>query len=270
VRETLESLARQEGVEAVVLFLDQQDDAGMRSLCASLTSECLRFEYVMIPARGLSFARNRAIALSRNDIILFIDSDAVADRGWARSLGATLERDGVGVAGGRIVPRWHGRPLLLARSRMVLSAYSMLDLGTEEMAIGRVVGASFGLHRGRLGADARFDEALGRRPGGFLGGEETDLCVRARARGLATVYNGCARVEHQVLPERTSHRWLMRRFYHAGFERALTTGSLRPSPQGRSFWDYVAYAVTLPASLLGYWRGRRSRRADRRKAQSAG
>jgi GT2 family glycosyltransferase len=165
----------------------------------------------------------------------------------------------VGVAGSRIVPRWHRPPPLLARSRMVLASYSMLDLGGDEQVVDRVVGAGFGIHRGRLGDAAHFDESLGRRPGGFLGGEETDLCVRARARGLSIVYSGRALVEHQVLPERIANRWIMRRFYHAGFERALTTGSIRPSPQGRNAWDYLAYAVTLPASLLGYWRGRLQR-----------
>jgi glycosyltransferase involved in cell wall biosynthesis len=270
VRETLESLARQVGVEADVLFLDQQDDADMRGLCAALANERISFRYVTIPPHGLSFARNRAIALSPNDVILFIDSDAVADPHWARLLAETLGRDGVGVAGGRIVPRWHGRPLLLARSRIVLSCYSMLDVGTGEMAIDRVVGAGFGVHRRHLGEDAKFDEGLGRRPGALLGGEETELCVRARARGLQTLYNGRALVEHQVLPERISNLWLMRRFYYAGFERALTAGRLRPSTQGRGFWDYVAYAVTLVPSLLGFWRGRRRRAAARRSAHSAG
>jgi glycosyltransferase involved in cell wall biosynthesis len=268
VQATLESLARQENVEAVVLFLDQQDDPRLRAWCAAHTKANLRFQYVIIPAQGLSVARNRAIELSPHDLILFIDSDAVADPGWARSLAATLERDRVGIAGCRIVPRWHRRPLLIARSRIVLNSYSMFDLGPGEVATSRVVGAGFGIHRGRLGNEARFHEAFGRRPGGLLGGEENELCTRARACGLDVIYNGNAVVEHQVLPERIAYGWVMRRFYYAGFERALTATGLQPSPRGRRFWDYVAYALTLPASLLGYWRGRRFAAAARRADQS--
>ena len=75
--------------------------------------------------------------------------------------------------------------------------------------------------------------------------------------GLKTIYNGAVVVEHQVLPDRISYRWLMRRFYYSGVGRALTKGAMRPSTTGRVFMDYVAYIFSLPALLLGYWRGRR-------------
>jgi hypothetical protein len=61
----------------------------------------------------------------------------------------------------------------------------------------------------------------------------------------------------QVLPERISYRWLLRRFYYSGVERALTKNSMRPSATGRVFMDYVAYVFSLPALWLGYRRGRR-------------
>lgn len=259
--DTLRSLGRQEGVEATVLFLDQRDGTALRELCAALDNERVRFRYIRIPPRGLSHARNQGVTAAADDIVLFIDSDAVAEPGWARNLGETLARDGVGIVGSRILARWHESPLLIARSRMVLGCYSMLDLGPDQVAVDRVVGAGFGIHRGRLGPDAAFDESLGRRPGLLLGGEETELCLRAHNRGLAIFYDGRALVHHQVLPERISLAWVMRRFYFAGFERALIAGRLPRSPRWSSGWDYLAYAVTLPATLLGFWRGRRARRA---------
>jgi glycosyltransferase involved in cell wall biosynthesis len=261
VTETLQSLARQAGVDGEVLFLNQRDDPRLREVCATLDSSRLAFRYRVIPATGLSAARNAGLALAANDTVLFIDSDAVAAPAWALELSTTLASARTAVAGGRIVPRWHRPPPVLARARIVLNCYSMLDLGPVERSVQRIVGASFGVQRARLGPDAHFDERLGRRPGGLLGGEEADLCARALARGFDVRYNGRALVEHQVLPERISYRWLMRRFYYAGMERALATGSFSPSPRDRQFWDYVAYALMLPASLLGYRAGLRVRQA---------
>lgn len=257
VRDTIDGLARQREVEADIFFLDQTDDVQMREICGAASTQNLRFNYVVIPMKGLSFARNRGIERSTNDIILYIDSDAIADPCWAYRMQETLLREGVGVAGSKIIPKWHKRPLLVARSEMVLGSYSMLDLGDDELASDRLFGAGFGIHRGRLGPEAYFDEKLGRHPGGLLGGEEIDLCARTRAIGLEVVYNGRAIVEHQVRRERISYRWLMRRFYYSGVERALTSGTLKPRRRDHKFIDYLAYAVTLPATLLGYWHGRR-------------
>ena len=260
VRDAIDSLARQAKVRAEILFLDQQDDAEMRARCSELSTAELQFHYIVIPARNLSYARNRAIELSASEIILYIDSDAIADPLWAHSLSQTLGRSGVGVAGGRILPKWLKPPLFIARSRMVLGSYSMLDLGDGEQSGARLYGASFGIHRERLGPDAYFSEKLGRRPdGGLLGGEEIDLCIRVAAKGLGVIYNGSAVVQHQVLSERISYRWLMRRFYFSGIEKALTDATMAPSVRGRSLIDFFAYALTFPATVMGYWYGRRMR-----------
>ena len=102
-------------------------------------------------------------------------------------------------------------------------------------------GAGYGIHRGRLGSNAYFEEGIGRQPGLLLGGEDTDLCVRAVGMGLESLYNPSAVVEHQVLPERISYRWLMRRFYYSGVERAMKADSLQPSVEGRVFMDRLIH-----------------------------
>ncbi len=72
----------------------------------------------------------------------------------------------------------------------------MLDLGPETRETGKVVGASFALHRVRLGKDVRFNEKLGRRPGVLLGGEESDLLNRAIAAGFHALHVGSSVVQH--------------------------------------------------------------------------
>ena len=138
LKQTLQSLAAQQGVLLHLLFLDQSSkDDGLRSYCEELSSNNLAIEYTAIPARSVSYARNAAIERTRTEKLLFIDADAIADSNWARELAATLDQPGVGIAGGRILPLWHRKPLWLARSGVILDQYSMLDLGRGMRPVNR-------------------------------------------------------------------------------------------------------------------------------------
>ena len=127
----------------------------------------------------------------------------------------------------------------------------MLDLGDETRSVNRVVGANFGLNLKNLARLAHFDEALGRREGKLFSGEESELCRRARNSGREVLYNGNAVVKHQVLPERISYYWILRRMYFAGIARATFGGA--PNPSRKIGWlDYVALLVVLPPYMAGY------------------
>ena len=61
--------------------------------------------YVHEPAAGLDFARNRALGESSQDIIAFLDDDAVADKNWSQSIIDVFKKNPeVGACTGRILP----------------------------------------------------------------------------------------------------------------------------------------------------------------------
>jgi glycosyltransferase involved in cell wall biosynthesis len=251
----LDALACQRDIRAEVLFLDQTPDAETEKRLTNLETGRVRFRYEPIPARSLSFARNEAIRRADNDVILYIDTDAIAEPDWAKALSRAQLEENAAVVGGRILPEWHKRPLWLARSSLVLDQYSIYELGTARLRVNRVVGASFGIQRALLGDDAYFDEGLGRRDGVLLGGEESDLCARAHRRGLSTVYEGRAMVRHHILPDRISYRWILNRLYYAGVARSLLGGLPNPSTPLK-LWDYAVLPVILPFYAAGYIRGK--------------
>jgi GT2 family glycosyltransferase len=253
--EALDGIAAQQSVGGEVLVLDQTEDPETAERIASLGSARLLFRWMPIPARSLSYARNHAIAIARFPVVLFLDADAVAEPRWAAELAATLSQPGVAVAGGRILPEWHRRPLLISRARVVLEQYSVLDHGPMEAVVPKIVGAGFGIHRERLGDQAYFDEDLGRRAGSLLGGEETDLCVRATRAGHEVRYNGRAIVHHHILPERIRYRWILKRIYFAGVSRALQGGVPAPT-HGVGLWDLAVLPMILPVYALGFLKGR--------------
>ena len=258
-RGALESLARQQGVAADVLFLDQRYDPVFADAVEGLSRPAIRFAVWSIVADGISFARNQAIRAAAGDIVLFMDCDAVADPRWAVQLVRALRQDGVAVAGSRIVPRWDRSPLLMARARVVQEQYSLLDLGPGLREVDRVVGAGFGIDWRRLGDDARFDQTLGRRDGRLFGGEDSDICMRARARGLRILYNGDAVIEHRIATTRVTHRWIFKRLFYAGANRATLGGS--PNLAHRiALWDALLLPVIAIPYSAGYAWGRLTRR----------
>lgn len=255
VAQALESLSRQQGVVAEVLFLDQTPTPEVAQRCNALSTANVTITHDVIPRNSLSFARNEGIRRAANELVFFVDADAVVESKWAAALARCLTQPGVGVAGTRILPRWHRRPLLIARASVVKDQYSIFDLGIEQTPIERVVGASFGIHRGRLGPEAYFDERFGRRKGMLYTGEESDLCLRVRRTGLEVVYEGRVVTYHQILPARISYRWVIRRFFYAGVARAQLGGAPKPA-NAMGVWDYLVLPLIGPSYVAGYQYGK--------------
>ncbi len=259
VAETLESLAALEGSGFSVLVSDQRPDGRLLDVAKTLNSDRLPIVYESIDARSLSFARNRAIEAATTDILFFVDPDLIVARDWGERMRATFDEEpDAAIVGSRILPRWRADPPWLAQHGFVQDQYSLLDLGDERIDFHRVVGAAFGIHRRRLGDAARFDENLGRRDGRLFGGEESDLCQRAIGAGHRVVYEGKAVSWHQILPERASTVWILKRFYYAGFGRAMIGGAPRPSatPGGRALHAVLS---VMPFYAAGYAKGRITR-----------
>jgi len=255
LKQSLISLSNKQDVRAEVLFYDQQDDPEIRQFLINLNTDFIKFVYITIPANGLSFARNEALKASVYNIVLFIDSDAIADQYWAKNILKTFScNSNAAIVGGKISPIWHRKPFVLARSLIVREHYSILDLGDNEISTPKIVGASFGIHRSRLGSQAYFNEKLGRRDGRLMGGEETDLCKRCLQAGWDIYYNGKSIVKHQILPNRITYHWIFKRLYFAGVHRGYTGGM--PSPTHKmDIWGYFALPFILPWYLIGMLKG---------------
>jgi hypothetical protein len=198
----LDCLSHQHKVFATVLVLDQRASSEVEQYCLARSDGDVSFRYYSLESCGISRARNEALSLCRTDLLLFTEPDARADVNWAHFLCDTLA-GGAAVAGGRILPDWERRPLMVAGTGLILDLYSLLDLGESRRKSEKVVGCNFGIHIATLGSQhAYFDENYGRTPGTLMGGEEMDLCTRAANDGLSVMYDGRALVRHCIGKER--------------------------------------------------------------------
>lgn len=248
----------QEGVSGEILFFDQ--DLTSKLSEGNFETGALALKIVRGPMRSLSDARNAAIDQASHDAILFLDSDAVPEPGWASAMAETLSGSKCAVVGSRIEPGWPSKPPSFAKARALLDQYSLLDLGREQRIVQKIVGAGFGMDRAKLPIDFRFDPHLGRRDGRLFGGEETDFCKRAQALGYEVHYCGKSAVTHLIQPERMRWSWIARRMVYAGFGRAQQGGTPSPS-QGLQLADYIFMPFYLPPYVVGWAWGKFAKRA---------
>ena len=159
-------------------------------------SAALQFSarYLVEPIRGLSRARNRGLAESNSEIIVFVDDDAVptatwlgnllepfADPGVAVVTGETIDQDSVG---GRI----EEEPVRTLSNR---------DPKWFEIATfgGLGIGANMALRKSACTGWKVFDERLGR-GAPFQGGEEQYAFARLISLGYSAVHVPAALVVH--------------------------------------------------------------------------
>ena len=172
--------------------------------------------------RGLSHARNTAIAQASGEILAFLDDDAYGHDGWLDALVAPFASPDVVAAGGVAVPLWPaGRPASIPPELDWVVGCSFAGQQREGI-VRNVMGCNMAFRAAELVAIGGFDTGLGRVGALPLGAEETDACIRVRQAnpGARVVFVPDAVVSHSVTSQRATARYMLSRSYAEGISKA--------------------------------------------------
>lgn len=166
---------------------------------------------VVEPRPGLSIARNRAIDESTGSVCAYLDDDVLVDPGWLEGMSRTLADESAMFGGGKILLWWEEVERPEWFTRRLDSLLSENDHGDEVrpiVGVGGVVGANFWVRRKLLDKVGNFREDLGRSGKSLVGGEESDLIMRAHAAGMSGIYCPDVQLKHWVPASRVNREYL--------------------------------------------------------------
>lgn len=269
LKRALVSLRMQSEALSEILVIDNAPD---NDLARRLVSE--KFpgaRYVCEPRAGLDIARNRALHETRDEIVAFLDDDAVAHTTWSAMIRKTFEQDpSVAVCTGRVealstetaaqqlFEANGGYSRGLARIRLPEDASKPLHgrrapLIAWAVSIGN--GASFAVRREPILELGGFDEALDRGEP-LPGGGDLDIFWRALQSGFKLVYEPDMLAWHE-------HRRELADFARqlAGHQRAVSAFLIKSAFTSKGpqrlpvivflFWRLIKAPVRLVRRLAG-------------------
>lgn len=220
---TLESVVSQTfpATDFELVLVDNASTDRTAEICATFASAhpTLDMRYVMEGSQGLSFARNRGIAESKGELIVFIDDDVFLDAEYLSRLDAHYAADAALMANGtRVEVRYEGRkPDWMSRYLEPLVGHH--DFGEVKRAYpsGKYpVGCSMAFRREALQAIGGFRTDLGRKGGSLGANEEKDLFARMRAVGLSVAYLPDVVLTHRIDDRRLDLAYVKRQAVGVG------------------------------------------------------
>jgi len=172
--------------------------------------------------RGASGARNTGAAVSRGEVLAFLDDDVIACPSWLESVVSHFKNPAVVGVGGRLEPLWQThRPRWFPPEFDWAVGCSYLGMPESATPVRNVWSGNMVIRRTVFNAVDGFRKGFGKvdsrsRP------EDTDLCLRAAGYddGGIWIYEPGAIVSHRIPVGRSTFHYFLRRCYYEGQGKA--------------------------------------------------
>jgi glucosyl-dolichyl phosphate glucuronosyltransferase len=202
-------------------------------------------------AKGLSGARNSGITVAKSQLIAFLDDDAVATSNWLMALCEGFDHQEVLGVGGRVIPLWsEGEPAWFPEEFHWVVGCTYRGLPEKRSVVRNPYGGCTCYRREVFEAIGGFTNGIGRVGTRPMGGEETELCIRAKQRWPEKVflYEPQARIHHRISPNRAHLRYFLLRCYSEGLSKAVVAQYVGAKDSLASERSYALQ--TLPSGVI--------------------
>ncbi len=209
-----------------IIVVENGAKSGAEFICDSYKSD-LPIQYIYEEDAGLSNARNAGSALSRSDIILFIDDDIRLSSYTLTAYHDAFQKHGLFVFyGGPLYADYETTPEEWLTSFLPWSATGF-SFGDHELVVTTpsFLGGNLAVPRLLLNDIGLFDgvSATGRDGGGL--GEETRLQEALLDKGIKGIYVPGALVGHFVPANRCNKKFIKKRQYRHGYTEGYVENS---------------------------------------------
>ena len=205
-----------------ILVLDNNSTDHTRAVVAEFASAHPTPRYLLETQQGLDYARNRAVAEARGDIIVFGDDDILVQPDWLAHLAVPLLADTaqrIGAVGGEVIPVFpNGLPDWVAEWHAPLAFRP--DLGPLPPQHSPM-GANLAFPRRIFTQLGLFHTALDRAAGNYFSGGDSEMIRRVRAAGHEVWFAPSAAVKHQMPASRTTFRYASRHAFDSARSRVI-------------------------------------------------
>jgi glycosyltransferase involved in cell wall biosynthesis len=228
LRQTLAGIAAQQFPREhyEVLVIDNNSTDHTAAVVAEFASSQPAPRLIREPQQGLDYARNRAIAEARGEIVAFGDDDILVQPDWLAQLTVPLLADGarqIGAVGGEVIPVFpNGLP------DWVREWHSPLAFRTETGPLDAKhspMGANLAFPKWVFEQLGTFHTALDRAAGNYFSGGDSEMIRRVRAAGLQVWFSPAAAVKHQMPANRTTFRYARRHAFDSARSRVIDQAS---------------------------------------------
>ncbi len=219
----VESLRQQVSLPREIIVVIDHNPQLLDLACTQL-SNCIVTENR--GQRGLSDARNSGIVFATGTYVAFLDDDAVAEPEWLLILCRLCANPRILGAGGSVEPAWIGeRPAWFPEEFYWVVGCSYRGLPRSLAVVRNPYGGCTCMRREIFEAVGGFRSGLGRIGTHPLGGEETELSIRAKLQWPQYVflYEPAAKIHHQVTSSRMTWRYFLQRCYAEGLSKAAVS-----------------------------------------------
>jgi succinoglycan biosynthesis protein ExoM len=227
-----------------IVVVDNDELASAKDICSTVPAPW-PIKYVVEAARGITHARNRAVAeAGLVDFIAFIDDDEVPSAQWLEELLWTQAGFNADVVSGPVSPKYAPRVADWIKSGGFFdSRISTTGIPQKVCATNNVLIGSHVFRR-----VARFDDAFV-----FSGAEDTNFFLRARQAGHKIVWSQEAVVFEAISAQRATVGWILRREYQTGNGWVFCEAGVDNRLRGRIVRFCKAWGHIVIASVNAIW-----------------
>lgn len=224
LRQTLAGLVEQQFPRDhfEILVIDNNSTDQTQAVVAEFAQAHPAPRYIKETKQGLDYARNRAIAESRGEVIVFGDDDILMNPDWLAQIAVPMlvdEHQRIGAVGGEVIPVFpDGLPPWVAEWHSPLAFRP--DLGPLE-AKHSPMGANLAFPRWVFDQLGVFHTALDRAAGNYFSGGDSEMIRRVRAGGYEVWFAPAATVKHQMPASRTTFRYASRHAFDSARSRVI-------------------------------------------------